>query len=109
VAFEETTMALLRQVPNRSRKLQIAITEELEQRLEQTRKRCAERHMELPFQESFEAWLRQLLDDAEAELNGRLPAPRRRSSSRRSQRTVSPPPAAVSAPFNAGNGSTLPG
>ena len=77
-------MALLRQVPNRSRKLQIAITKELEQRLEEIKKRCAERHMELPFQESFEAWLGHLLDDAEAELNGRLPAPRRRSSSRRS-------------------------
>ena len=102
-------MALLRQLPNRSRKLQIAITEELEQRLEQTRKRCAERHMELPFQESFEAWLRQLLDDAEAELNGRLPAPRRRSSSRRSQPPASPSPAAIAAPSGAGNGSTLPG
>ena len=54
-------MALLRQLPNRSRKLQIAITEELEQRLEETKTRCAERHMELPFQESFEAWLRQRL------------------------------------------------
>ena len=103
-------MALLRQLPNRNRKLQIAITEELEQRLEQTRKRCAERHMELPFQESFEAWLRQLLDDAEAELNGRLAAPRRRSSSRRSQPSASPsPPAAIAAPSGAGNGSALPG
>ena len=102
-------MALLRQLPNRSRKLQIAITEELEQRLEAIRKRCAERHMELPFQESFEAWLRQLLDDAEAELNGRLPAPRRRSSSRHAQPSASPPPAAISAPANVGNGSALPG
>lgn len=103
-------MALLRQLPNRSRKLQIAITEELEQRLEQTKKRCAERHMELPFQESFETWLGQLLDDADAELNGRLPAPpRRRSSSRRSRPSTSPSPAAISAPSGAGNGSALPG
>ena len=103
-------MVLLRQVPNRSRKLRIMITDELEQRLEQTTKRCAERHMELPFQESFEAWLRQLLDDAEAELNGRLPAPpRRRSSSRPSQPPASPPPAEVPAPSSAGNGSFLPG
>jgi hypothetical protein len=103
-------MALLRQLPNRSRKLQIAITEELEQRLEQTRKRCAERHMELPFHESFEAWLGQLLDDADAELSGRLPAPpRRRTTSRRSQPSTSPPPATVTPPSNAGNGSTLPG
>jgi hypothetical protein len=107
--LQETDMALLRQVPNRSRKLQIALTEELEQRLEQTRKRCAERHMELPFQESFEAWLGQLLDDAEAELNGRLPAPRRRRTSRRSQPPASPPPAAISAPSGAGNGSAMPG
>ncbi|MGE3738212.1 MAG: hypothetical protein AB7I59_01740 [Geminicoccaceae bacterium] len=102
-------MALLRQVPNRSRKLQIAITEELEQRLEETKKHCAERHMELPFQESFEAWLRQLLDDAEAELNGRLAAPRRRSSSRRSQPPASPPPAAPATPPSVGNGSAIPG
>ena len=98
-------MALLRQLPNRNCKLQIAITEELEQRLEATRKRCAERHMELPFQESFEAWLGQLLEDAEAELSGRLPAPRRR----RSQPSASPPPAAIAAPSGAGNGSALPG
>ena len=102
-------MALLRQLPNRNRKLQIAITEELEQRLEAIRKRCAERHMELPFQESFEAWLRQLLDDAEAELNGRLPAPRRRSSSRHAQPSASPSPVAIAAPSSAGNGSALPG
>ena len=102
-------MALLRQLPNRTRKLQIWITEELEQRLEATRKRCAERHMELPFQESFEAWLRQLLDDAEAELNGRLPAPRRRSSSRHAQPSASPSPVAIAAPSSAGNGSALPG
>jgi len=102
-------MALLRQLPNRSRKLPIAITEELEQRLEQTRKRCAERHMELPFQESFEAWLGRLLDDAEAELSGRLPAPRRRSTSRHAQPPASPSPAAIAAPSGAGNGSALPG
>ena len=102
-------MALLRQLPNRNRKLQIAITEELEQRLEQTRKRCAERYMELPFQESFEAWLRQLLDDAEAELNGRLAAPRRRSSSRHSQPPASPPPTAAATPPSVGNGSAIPG
>ena len=102
-------MALLRQLPNRNRKLQIAITEELEQRLEATRKRCAERHMELPFQESFEAWLGRLLDDAEAELSGRLATPRRRRSSRRSRPSTSPLPAAIAAPSGAGNGSTLPG
>ena len=102
-------MALLRQLPNRNRKLQIAITEELEQRLEATRKRCAERHMELPFQESFEAWLGRLLDDAEAELSGRLATPRRRRSSRRSRPSTSPLPAAIAAPSGAGNGSALPG
>ena len=80
-----------------------------EQRLEETKTRCAERHMELPFQESFEAWLGQLLDDAEAELSGRLAAPRRRRSSRRSQPSASPPPAAIAAPSGAGNGSALPG
>ena len=68
-------MAFFRHLPMRNRKLQIAFTEELEQRLEATRKRCAERHMELPFQESFEAWLGRLLDDAEAELSGRLATP----------------------------------
>jgi hypothetical protein len=71
-------MGLLRQVPNRSRKLQIAITEELEQRLESVRRRCQEQHMELPFQEAFESFLAKLLDDAEAELSGTLPIPRRR-------------------------------
>ena len=50
-------MALLRQVPNRSRKLTIPITEALEQRLESVRSRCQERHMELPFQDAFEAFL----------------------------------------------------
>ena len=101
-------MALLRQLPNRNCKLQIAITEELEQRLEQTTKRCAERHMELPFQESFEAWLGQLLEDAEAELSGRLAAPRRRSS-RHAQPSASPSPTAIAVPSGAGNGSALPG
>ena len=71
-------MGLLRQVPNRSRKLQIAITEELEQRLESVRRRCQEQHKELPFQDAFESFLAKLLDDAEAELSGTPPAPRRR-------------------------------
>ena len=101
-------MALLRQLPNRNRKLQIAITEELEQRLEAIRKRCAERHMELPFQESFEAWLHQLLEDAEAELNGVSPAPRRSSTSRSQRSSASPPPAVPTAPPSVGNGTALP-
>ena len=71
-------MGLLRQVPNRSRKLAIPITEELEQRLEQIRRRCQEQHKELPFQEAFESFLVKLLDEAEAELSGTQPAPRRR-------------------------------
>ena len=62
-------MGLLRQVPNRSRKLAIPITEELEQRLESVRRRCQEQHMELPFQDAFESFLAKLLDDAEAEAN----------------------------------------
>ena len=71
-------MGLLRQVPNRSRKLQIAITEELEQRLESVRRRCQEQHKELPFQDAFESFLIKLLDEAEAELSGTPPTPRRR-------------------------------
>ena len=73
-------MGLLRQVPNRSRKLAIPITEELEQRLESVRRRCQEQHMELPFQDAFESFLAKLLDDAEAELSGTLPTPRRRQA-----------------------------
>ena len=71
-------MGLLRQVPNRSRKLAIPITEELEQRLESVKRRCQEQHMELPFQDAFESFLAKLLDEAEAELSGTSPAPRRR-------------------------------
>ena len=71
-------MGLLRQVPNRSRKLAIAITEELEQRLESVRRRCQEQHKELPFQDAFESFLVKLLDEAEAELSGTPPTPRRR-------------------------------
>ena len=71
-------MGLLRQVPNRSRKLAIPITEELEQRLENVRRRCQEQHMELPFQDAFESFLARLLDEAEAELSGTPPTPRRR-------------------------------
>ena len=71
-------MGLLRQVPNRSRKLALPITEELEQRLESVRRRCQEQHKELPFQEAFESFLGKLLDDADAELSGTPPTPRRR-------------------------------
>ena len=70
-------MGLLRQVPNRSRKLAIPITEELEQRLESVKRRCQEQHKELPFQEAFESFLAKLLDEAEAELSGTPPTPRR--------------------------------
>ena len=73
-------MGLLRQVPNRSRKLAIPITEELEQRLESVKRRCQEQYMKLPFQEAFESFLAKLLDDAEAELSGTLPPPRRRQA-----------------------------
>ena len=66
-------MALLRQVPNRNRKLTVPITAELEQRLESIRQRCQERHMELPFQDAFEAFLDKLIEDAEAELSGAPP------------------------------------
>ena len=63
-------MGLLRQMPNRSRKLALPITEELEQRLESVKRRCTEQHKELPFQEAFESFLTKLLDEAEAELSG---------------------------------------
>ena len=74
----ETSMALLRQVPNRNRKLTVPITAELEQRLESIRQRCQERHMELPFQDAFEAFLDKLIEDAEAELSGAPPSSRKR-------------------------------
>ena len=105
-------MALLRQFPNRSRKLQIAITEELEQRLEQTRKRCAERHMELPFQDAFEGFLMKLLDDAEAELSGTPPTPRRRPARPKPaarHEVAGDHPAPAPAPFPVSNGQASPG
>ena len=36
--------------------------------------------MELPFQDAFESFLAKLLDEAEAELSGTPPTPRRRSA-----------------------------
>lgn len=75
-------MALLRQVPNRNRKLTIPITEGLEQRLDEVKRRCQERHMDLPFQEAFEAFLGELIDEAEAELSGAAPSRRARGNGR---------------------------
>ncbi|MFZ1430551.1 MAG: hypothetical protein WAS21_27745 [Geminicoccaceae bacterium] len=105
-------MGLLRQVPNRSRKLAIPITEELEQRLESIKRRCQEQHMELPFQDAFEAFLAKLLDEAEAELDGTSPAPRRRAvrpastvrNDAAGERSASPP-----APIPMSNGQAMPG
>ena len=88
-------MGLLRQVPNRNRKLTIAITEELEQRLEAIKRRCQEQHMELPFQAAFEAFLGKLLDDAEAELTGTRPG-KRRGDRRACPRPTTPAPATSS-------------
>ena len=105
-------MGLLRQVPNRSRKLQIAITEELDQRLESVRRRCQEQHMELPFQDAFEAFLAKLLDDAEAELNGTPPTPRRRPARPKPgarQEVAGDHPAPAPAPLPASNGQASPG
>ena len=106
-------MGLLRQMPNRSRKLAIPITEELEQRLESVRRRCTEQHKELPFQEAFESFLVKLLDEAEAELSGTSPAPRRRPArsprvarnETTSERSASPP----AAPPPMSNGQASPG
>jgi hypothetical protein len=104
-------MGLLRQVPNRSRKLQIAITEELEQRLEAIKRRCQEQHMELPFQEAFEGFLGKLLDDAEAELTGIRPATRRggtRSRSAAKNDLAADRPSLAPAPSPASNGQASP-
>ena len=105
-------MGLLRQVPNRSRKLQIAITEELDQRLESVRRRCQEQHMELPFQDAFEAFLAKLLDEADAELSGTPPTPRRRPArpTRMARHEVAGShPAPASAPLPVSNGQASPG
>ncbi|MFZ1430199.1 MAG: hypothetical protein WAS21_25925 [Geminicoccaceae bacterium] len=105
-------MGLLRQVPNRSRKLAIPITEELEQRLENVRRRCQEQHKELPFQDAFESFLAKLLDEAEAELSGTPPTPRRRSARPKSaarHEVVGNHPAPAPAPLPVGNGQASPG
>ncbi|MFZ1426705.1 MAG: hypothetical protein WAS21_08065 [Geminicoccaceae bacterium] len=105
-------MGLLRQVPNRSRKLAIPITEELEQRLESVRRRCQEQHMELPFQNAFESFLAKLLDDAEAELSGTPPTPRRRPARPKPaarQEAAGNHPAPAPAPLPASNGQASPG
>ena len=105
-------MGLLRQVPNRSRKLQIAITEELEQRLESVRRRCQEQHKELPFQEAFESFLMKLLDDAEAELSGTPLTPRRRPARPKPaarHEVVGHHPAPAPAPLPVSNGQASPG
>ncbi len=105
-------MGLLRQVPNRSRKLAIPITEELEQRLESVKRRCQEQHKELPFQDAFESFLIKLLDDAEAELSGTPPTPRRRPA-RLTQvarhEAAGNHPAPAPAPLPVSNGQASPG
>ena len=105
-------MSLLRQVPNRSRKLAIPITEELEQRLESVPRRCQEQHMELPFQDAFESFLAKLLDEAEAELSGTPPTPRRRSAQPKPaarHEVAGDYPVLAPAPMPVGNGQALPG
>ena len=97
-------MALLRQVPNRNRKLTIPITEALEQRLESVRSRCQERHMELPFQEAFEAFLGKLIDDAEAELSGAAPTGRKRGGQPPRTRTLASAGVPPSTPPAGSNG-----
>jgi hypothetical protein len=102
----------LRQVPNRSRKLAIVITEELEQRLESVRRRCQEQHKELPFQEAFENFLVKLLNEAEAELSGTRPAPRRlpaRPTRVARQEVAGNHPAPAPAPLPVSNGQATPG
>ncbi len=105
-------MGLLRQVPNRSRKLAIPITEELEQRLENVKRRCQEQYKELPFQDAFESFLAKLLDDAEAELSGTPPTPRRRSArlpQEARHEVAGSHPAPAPAPLPVSNGQTSPG
>ena len=105
-------MGLLRQVPNRSRKLALPITEELEQRLESVRRRCQEQYMELPFQEAFESFLAKLPDEAEAELSGTLPTPRRRQARPRpaaQHEAAGNHPAPAPAPLPVSNGQASPG
>ena len=105
-------MGLLRQVPNRSRKLAIPITEELEQRLEQIRRRCQEQHKELPFQDAFESFLIKLLDEAEAELSGTPPTPRRRPARPKPaarHEVAGTHPAPAPAPLPVSNGQASPG
>ena len=63
-------MRLLKPILSRDRKLTLAITAELEQRLEQTRKRCDERGLRLPLEEQLEEFLTKLLAAAEADLAG---------------------------------------
>ena len=105
-------MGLLRQVPNRSRKLAIPITEELEQRLESVKRRCQEQYKELPFQDAFESFLVKLLDDAEAELSGTPPTPRRRPARPKPaarHEVVGTDPAPAPASLPASNGQASPG
>lgn len=101
-------MALLRQVPNRNRKLTIPITEELEQQLESLKRRCQERHMELPFQDAFEAFLGKLVDDAEAELTGAVPTGRNRVGKHARTRTAGATTNQPSGPLTSGNGQAAP-
>ena len=101
-------MALLRQVPNRNRKLTIPITETLEERLESVKRRCQERHMELPLQEAFEAFLGKLVDDAEAELSGSAPPGRKRGGRPTRVPTTNVAGSPTSAPPTSGNGQAAP-
>ena len=105
-------MGLLRQVPNRSRKLAIPITEELEQRLESIRRRCTEQHKELPFQDAFESFLMKLLDDADAELSGTPATPRRRPARPKPatrHEAAGNHPAPAPTPLPVSNGQATPG
>ena len=63
--------------------------------------------MELPFQDAFEGFLMKLLDDAEAELSGTPPTPRRRPARPKlaaRHEVVGTHPAPAPAPLPVSNG-----
>ena len=67
--------------------------------------------MELPFQDAFESFLTKLLDDAEAELSGTPPTPRRRPARPKPaarHEAAGSHPAPASAPLPASNGQASP-
>ena len=68
--------------------------------------------MELPFQDAFESFLAKLLDEAEAELSGTPPTPRRRSAQPKPAarpKAAGNHPAPASAPMPVSNGQASPG